>query len=129
MSQYVFGKAVAMSFDDAVQRVTEELGKQGFGVLTDIDVQATMRKKIGQEMAPYRILGACNPQLASRAIGAEPQIGALLPCNVVVRQDAGGTVHVEAMDPQAVLQLVDNPAVPALAAEVRQKLEQALAAV
>lgn len=127
MSQYVFGKTVAMSFDDAVQRVTEELGKQGFGVLTDIDVQATMRKKIGQEMAPYRILGACNPQLASRAIGAEPQIGALLPCNVVVRQDAGGAVHVEAMDPQAVLQLVDNPAVPALAAEVRQKLEQALA--
>lgn len=127
MSQYVFGKTVAMSFDDAVQRVTEELAKQGFGVLSDIDVQGTMRKKIGQEMAPYRILGACNPHLASRAIGAEPQIGALLPCNVVVRQDAGGTVHVEAMDPQAVLQLVDNPAVPALAAEVRQKLEQALA--
>ena len=127
MSQYVFGKAVAMSFDDAVRRVTEELGKQGFGVLSDIDVQATLRKKIGQEIAPYRILGACNPQLASRAIGAEPQIGALLPCNVVVRQDAGGTVHVEAMDPQAVLKLVDNPAVPALAAEVRQKLEQALA--
>lgn len=127
MSQYVFGKSVAMSFDDAVQRVTEELGKQGFGVLSDIDVQATLRKKIGLEMAPYRILGACNPQLASRAIGAEPQIGALLPCNVVVRQDAAGTVYVEAMDPKAVLQLVDNPAVPALAAEVRQKLEQALA--
>jgi uncharacterized protein (DUF302 family) len=129
MSKYVFGKPVAMSFDQAVQRITEELGKVGFGVLSDIDVQATMRKKIGHEMPPYRILGACNPHIASRAIGAEPQIGALLPCNVVVRQDGAGAVHVEVMDPQAVLQLVDNPAVPALAAEVRQKLEQALAAV
>ena len=129
MTQYVFGKPVAMAFDQAVQRITEELGKVGFGVLTDIDVQATMRKKIGQEMPPYRILGACNPHMASKAIAAEPQIGALLPCNVVVRQDAGGTVHVEMMDPSAVLQLVDNPAVPALAAEVRQKLEQALGAL
>ena len=129
MTQYVFGKPVAMEFDQAVQRITEELGKVGFGVLTDIDVQATMRKKIGQEMPPYRILGACNPHMASKAIAAEPQIGALLPCNVVVRQDAGGTVHVEVMDPSAVLQLVDNPAVPALAGEVRQKLEQALAAL
>jgi uncharacterized protein (DUF302 family) len=80
-------------------------------------------------MPPYRILGACNPQLASRAIAAEPQIGALLPCNVVVRQDAAGKVYVEMMDPRSVLQLVDNPAVPALAGEVRQRLEQALAAI
>jgi uncharacterized protein (DUF302 family) len=129
MSQYVFGKPVAMGFDAAVQRVTEELGKVGFGVLTDIDVQATMRKKIGLEMRPYRILGACNPQIASKAIAAEPQIGALLPCNVVVRQDAEDAVHVEIMDPNAVLSLVDNPAVPALAAEVRRKLEQVLAAL
>jgi uncharacterized protein (DUF302 family) len=129
MAQYVFGKPVAMGFDAAVQRVTEELGKVGFGVLTDIDVQATMRKKLGLEMRPYRILGACNPQIASQAIAAEPQIGALLPCNVVVRQDAQDAVHVEIMDPNAVLSLVDNPAVPALAAEVRQKLEQALAAL
>jgi uncharacterized protein (DUF302 family) len=129
MAQYVFGKPVAMGFDAAVQRVTEELGKVGFGVLTDIDVQATMRKKLGLEMRPYRILGACNPQIASKAIAAEPQIGALLPCNVVVRQDAQDAVHVEVMDPDAVLSLVDNPAVPALAAEVRQKLEQALAAL
>ena len=127
MSHYVFGKPVAMSFDDAVRRVTEELAKQGFGVLTDIDVQATMRKKLGLEMRPYRILGACNPQIASQAIAAEPQIGALLPCNVVVRQDAQDTVHVEIMDPNAVLSLVDNPAMPQLAAQVRAKLEQALA--
>lgn len=129
MSHYVFGKSVSMGFDQAVERVTQELSKVGFGILTDIDVQATLRKKIGQEMPPYRILGACNPPLASRAIAAEPQIGALLPCNVVVRQDAAGTVYVEAMDPSAVLELVHNPAVPALAAEVRQKLEQALAAL
>ena len=129
MSKYAFGKTVAMGFEQAVQRVTEELGKVGFGVLSDIDVQATMKKKIGLDMPPYRILGACNPGYASRAIAAEPQIGALLPCNVVVRQDAAGKVYVEAMDPRAVLQLVDNPAVPELANEVRQKLEQALAAL
>lgn len=129
MSQYVFGKSVGMGFDQAVQRVTEELAKVGFGVLSDIDVQATMKKKIGLDMPPYRILGACNPGYASRAIAAEPQIGALLPCNVVVRQDAAGKVYVEAMDPRAVLQLVDNPAVPELASEVRGKLEQALAAL
>ena len=129
MSNYAFGKPVAMPFDTAVQRVTEELAKVGFGVLTEIDVQATMKKKIDLDMPPYRILGACNPGFASRAIAVEPQIGALLPCNVVVRQDAAGTVHVEMMDPHAVLTLVKHPAVEALAAEVRQRLEQALAAV
>jgi uncharacterized protein (DUF302 family) len=129
MSQYAFGRTVGMGFEQAVQRVTEELAKVGFGVLSDIDVQATMKKKIGVDMPPYRILGACNPGYANRAIAAEPQIGALLPCNVVVRQDAAGQVHVEAMDPRAVLQLVDNPAVPELANEVRGKLEQAIAAL
>ncbi|NKE65740.1 DUF302 domain-containing protein [Ramlibacter sp. RBP-2] len=129
MSNYVFGKTVGLSFDEAVQKVTDELAKVGFGVLTDIDVRATMKKKIGVEMPPYRILGACNPQYANRAIAAEPQIGALLPCNVVVRQDAAGTVHVEVMDPRAVMGLVQHPDVPALAGEVRGKLEQALAAV
>jgi uncharacterized protein (DUF302 family) len=129
MSKYAFGKTVDLGFEQAVQRITEELAKVGFGVLSDIDVQATMKKKIGLDMPPYRILGACNPGYASKAIAAEPQIGALLPCNVVVRQDAAGQVHVEAMDPRAVLQLVDNPAVPELANEVRGKLEQALAAL
>jgi uncharacterized protein (DUF302 family) len=129
MSQYAFGRTVGMGFEQAVQRVTEELAKVGFGVLSDIDVQATMKKKIGVDMPPYRILGAFNPGYANRAIAAEPQIGALLPCNVVVRQDAGGQVFVEAMDPRAVLQLVDNPAVQELANEVRGKLEQAIAAL
>ena len=129
MSHYVFGKQVSMPFDTAVQRVTEELAKVGFGVLTEIDVQATMKKKLGQEMPPYRILGACNPGFASRAIAAEPQIGALLPCNVVVRQDSTGAVHVEVMDPSAILTLVDRPDVASMAIEVRGKLEQALAQV
>ena len=114
-TRYCFGKTVALPFDAAVQRITEELAKVGFGVLT--------------EMPPYRILGACNPQFASRAIAAEPAIGALLPCNVVVRQDAAGAVHVEVMDPHAVLTLVDRPEVGVLANEVRARLEQALAKV
>ena len=129
MSHYVFGKQVPMPFDTAVQRITEELAKVGFGVLTEIDVQATMKKKLGQEMPPYRILGACNPGFAIRAIAAEPQIGALLPCNVVVRQDSTGAVHVEVMDPSAILTLVDRPDVASMAIEVRGKLEQALAQV
>ena len=127
MATYCFGKTVPLAFDAAVGRITEELGKVGFGVLTDIDVQATMKKKIGLEMPPYRILGACNPAYASKAIAAEPQIGALLPCNVVVRQDAQGQVWVEALDPQAMLGLTGNPAVEPLAAEVRGLLEKALA--
>ena len=129
MSHYVFGKRVSLPFDEAVQRITEELAKVGFGVLTEIDVQATMKKKLGQEMPPYRILGACNPGFASRAIAAEPQIGALLPCNVVVRQDAASGVHIEVMDPSVILTLVDHKDMALIAAEVRQKLEQALAKV
>ena len=128
-TRYCFGKTVALPFDAAVQRITEELAKVGFGVLTEIDVAATMKKKLGTEMPPYRILGACNPQFASRAIAAEPAIGALLPGNVVVRQDAAGAVHVEVMDPHAVLTLVDRPEVGVLANEVRARLEQALAKV
>jgi uncharacterized protein (DUF302 family) len=128
-TRYSFGKTTALPFDAALARVTDELSKVGFGVLTEIDVQATLKKKLGLEMAPYRILGACNPQLASRAIAVEPEIGALLPCNVVVRQQADGTVRIDVMDPNAVLTLVDRPEVGALAGEVRERLEQALAAV
>ncbi len=128
-SKYGFGKKVNTSFDPAVERVTQELQKEGFGVLTDIDVAATLKKKLNQDMPPYRILGACNPPLAQRALTAEPSIGLLLPCNVVVRQDATGAVFVEIMDPNAVLDLVDKPAVAELAREVRQKLERVLQAV
>jgi uncharacterized protein (DUF302 family) len=129
MSNYVIGKTVDLGFADAERRITEELAKVGFGILTEIDVQATMKKKLGLEMPPYKILGACNPGFASKAIAAEPAIGALLPCNAVVRQDVGGAVHVELMDPNAVLQLVDKPEVAALATEVRARLQQALAQV
>lgn len=125
-TRYSFGKTVTLPFDAAVQRTTEALAQVGFGVLSDIDVAATMKKKLGLELAPYRILGACNPQLASRALAVEPQIGALLPCNVVLRELAQGEVRVEVMDPNAVLTLVDRPEVTALAGEVRGLLTQAL---
>ena len=127
--QYGFGKTVATDFDSAIEKVTAELQKEGFGVLTDIDVQATLKKKLGEEMPPYRILGACNPPLAHKAISNEPSIGLLLPCNVLVRQDENGAVHVEFMDPAAVLNLVDNPAVGELAGEVKSRLERVLAAL
>jgi uncharacterized protein (DUF302 family) len=128
-NRYSFGKTVPLPFERARERIIAELAESGFGVLTEIDVQATMKKKLDRDMPPYRILGACNPQFASRAIDVEPAIGALLPCNVVVRQDAAGDTRVELMDPNAVLQLVDKPEVAALAAQVRQRLEGALAKV
>ena len=127
--KYTFGKTVAMRFEQALERVTAELAKEGFGVLTEIDVAATLKKKLGKDMPPYRILGACNPQFAHRAIEVEPQIGALLPCNVVVREDKSGGTVVEIMDPQAVLQLVDRPEIGEIAAEVRKPLERVLAAL
>jgi uncharacterized protein (DUF302 family) len=126
---YAFGKTVAMAYDEAVRRATEALAKEGFGVLTEIDVAATLKKKLGKEMPPYKILGACNPQFAHRALEAEPQIGALLPCNVVVRVDSGGKTVVEIMDPRAVLQLVGRPEIAAIAGEVRARLERVLAAL
>jgi uncharacterized protein (DUF302 family) len=127
--QYGFGKEVSLSFDAALERTTQALQQQGFGVLTDIDVAATMKKKLDVTMPPYRILGACNPPLAHRAISADPQIGLLLPCNVVVRQDEGGKVRVEFMDPNAVLELVDKAEVTALATEVRQRLVKVMEAI
>jgi uncharacterized protein (DUF302 family) len=128
MSKYAFGKTVNMSYEKAIEAVTQALAKEGFGVLTEIDVAATLKKKLGIERPPYKILGACNPQFAQRALEVEPQIGALLPCNVVVRVDAGKTI-VEFMDPDAVLQLVDRPEVGSIAAEVRQRLQRVMAAL
>ena len=126
MSKYAFGKTVALSQEQAIQAVTQALAGEGFGVLTEIDVAATLKKKLGLERPPYRILGACNPQFAARALEVEPQIGALLPCNVVVRQDAQGKTRVEIMDPDAVLGLVGRPEVAPIAAEVRARLERVL---
>ncbi|HCU97440.1 MAG TPA: hypothetical protein DHU96_33940 [Actinobacteria bacterium] len=126
-----YGMTVRTSkpFSETVTRVRDALKSQGFGVLTEIDVSATMKKKLNLDLPPYRILGACNPHLASQAIAAEPEIGALLPCNVVVRQDAEGSTRVEFMDPNAVLKLVDRPIVNHLAAEVRSRLERVMAAL
>ncbi len=129
MSNFGFGKVVNTGFEDAVQQVTEELAKEGFGVLTVIDVQATLKSKLDLDMPGYRILGACNPGLASQAISAVPDIGLLLPCNVLVREDDDGQVHVGFMDPGAVLGLVDDSRVDPLAGQVKQKLENVLAAL
>jgi uncharacterized protein (DUF302 family) len=127
-AKYVFGKTVGLGFDEAISRVTEALAKEGFGVLTEIDVAATLKKKLGLDMPPYRILGACNPQFAHQAIEFEPQIGALLPCNVVVREEKGRT-RIDIMDPQAVLQLVERPEIAGIASEVRKRLERVLASL
>lgn len=129
MSKYVFGKTVTLGFDQAVEAVTQALAKEGFGVLTEIDVAATLKKKLGLERAPYKILGACNPQFAARALEMEPQIGALLPCNVVVRVDADGKTQVEFMDPNAVLELAQRPEIGEIAAQVRTRLERVMAAL
>jgi len=128
-TKYAFGKKVQTSYEETVKLATEALAREGFGVLTEIDVAATLKKKLGKDMPPYRILGACNPQFAHQALEAEPQIGALLPCNVVVRVDKEGATVVEIMDPDAVLQLVGRPEVSAIAAQVRERLVRVLAAL
>jgi uncharacterized protein (DUF302 family) len=121
---YGFTVTVNGNFDEAVSRVTEALKGEGFGVLTEIDVKATLKAKLGLDRRPYKILGACNPQLASQAIDAEPDIGLLLPCNVIVREEEEGRNVVGFMDPAAVLGLVGRDELNTLGAEVRSRLER-----
>ncbi len=128
-SDFGFGKIVNLGFDDAIAKVTAELEKEGFGVLSDIDVAAKMKAKLDKDMPRYRILGACNPKLAFQAISAVEDIGLLLPCNVLVREDTDARVHVDFMDPESVLSLVNDPRVSPLAADVKGRLERVLAAV
>ncbi|MBL3591198.1 MAG: DUF302 domain-containing protein [gamma proteobacterium endosymbiont of Lamellibrachia anaximandri] len=119
---YSFATRLQGEMDQIEQQVIAALKEEGFGILTEIDVQATLKKKLGLEKRPYKILGACNPTLANQAIDAEPDIGLLLPCNVVIREEEDGTIVVAFMDPEAVLNLVDRDDVADLAKEVRSRL-------
>ncbi len=120
---YYFNKTIAMPFDEAVDRVKAELKKEGFGVLTEIDVRATLKEKLGVDFRPYRILGACNPPYAYKALMAEDKIGTMLPCNVIVQELAPGRVEVAAIDPLASMAAVKNEDLGAVGLEVREKLK------
>jgi uncharacterized protein (DUF302 family) len=113
-----------MSFDEAIEYVTEELKKDGFGVLTEIDVKGTLKKKLDVDFRNYRILGTCNPPFAHRALMAEDKIGTMLPCNVIVQETAEGSVEVAAVDPIASMQAIDNPGLGEIAQQVQAKLRQ-----
>jgi len=121
---YGFSTQLNTSFENARERTTEALKAEGFGVLTEIDVADKLHEKVGAELRPYTILGACNPPLAYQAIQGDPDIGMLLPCNVIVREEADGAQTVGFMDPQAVLSLTDNPDIARVAGEVRDRLER-----
>jgi uncharacterized protein (DUF302 family) len=124
---YYFSRIVTQNFDDAIVYVTEQLSQAGFGVLTTIDVSATMKKKLDVDMNRYTILGACNPGYAYKALQAEDKIGTMLPCNVIVQQHEDGSVEVSAVDPIASMQAIENPSLGAIAGEVRQKLQAVIA--
>lgn len=122
---YYFTKTVDLSFDDAIAKVTEDLKNEGFGILTEIDVKETLRKKLDVDFRPYKILGACNPPFAYKALQAEEKIGVMLPCNVIVQQKQDG-VEVTAVDPIASMQAVENPNLAEVAKEVQAKLKNVI---
>ncbi len=128
-SKYGFGKQVDMPFDKAIEWVTQALQVEGFGVLTDIDVAATLKAKLGLERSPYLILGACNPRLAASALETDPSIGALLPCNVVLRASDGSGTIVEILDPAAALGIAKSPGIAPVATEAAERLRCVLDAV
>lgn len=120
---YYFNKTVNLSFDSALTKVTEELEKEGFGILTEIDVKATIKKKLNEDFRNYRILGACNPPFAHKALLAEDKIGTMLPCNVIVQELGEGRVEIAAVDPVASMQAISNPELGEIADEIRAKLK------
>ena len=122
MSYYISNVVKNASFDEAVERVTEELKKEGFGVLTEINVSETLKKRIDVDFKKYKILGACNPQFAYKALSAEDKIGVFLPCNVVVEENDNGEIEVSAVDPIASMMSVKNESLGGLATEIREKL-------
>jgi len=125
MSAYGIKKQLRIPFDEAIRQVTESLKTEGFGILTDVDISGTIKTKLGKDMPRYRILGACNPALAFQALQVEPEVGLMMPCNVIVYDDAGSTV-VTAVDPTGTMAAGGNPAVMEVARTVRAKLEKAL---
>jgi len=123
---YYFSKNLSIGFDQAIERVTEALKQEGFGIISTIDVQATLKQKIGVEFRPYRILGACNPNLAYEALSVEDKVGTMLPCNVVVQAWDPGSTEVAAIDPLASMQAIANPKLEATAKGVREKLQKVI---
>ncbi len=123
---YHFSKKLDLSYDEAIARATEELKKEGFGILTEIDVKEALKKKLDVDFRKYKILGACNPSYAYKALQAEDKIGTMLPCNVIVQETDDGKVEVSAIDPKASMQAIDNPSLGDIANEVREKLKKAI---
>lgn len=123
---YYYSKTVDTGFDEAVSRVTQALKTEGFGILTEIDVTTTLKKKLDVDFRQYRILGACNPPFAYKALQAEDKVGTMLPCNVIVQEAANGTVEIAAVDPVASMQAIDNSELLKIAGTIRQKLQQAI---
>ena len=130
MTMTAFGihKALRATYDEALARLPEALKSEGFGVLTEIDIQSTLKQKLGVDFRRYKILGACNPTFAHRALELEPELGALLPCNVVVYEQDGAT-HVSAVDPVAMLGMVENPGLEPIGRQIRERVERAVEAV
>jgi uncharacterized protein (DUF302 family) len=123
---YYFNKTLKISFEEAIPKVTEELKKEGFGIMTEIDVREAIKKKLNKDFRKYRILGACNPPFAYEALQAEDKIGTMLPCNVIVQETSDGQVEVAAIDPVASMQAIDNPGLGKIAVEVQKKLKKVI---
>ncbi len=124
--KYYFNKTIAGSFDNAIQKVTEALKKEGFGILTEIDIKATLKKKLDVDFYNYKILGACNPPYAYKALLAEDKIGTMLPCNVIVQEKEAGQVEVSAVDPAASMQAIENEELAGIAKEIRERLQKVI---